>query len=199
MINETILREKINVCNNCNINYILGRIGDIINNNFMNPQDILIHDYLIAAHNLFLTWAGRFPSAINNITRNQLQNMLSDFILEANNSSWNNMQRTDMAVAQNPNLRNVLQDLVYNINNGLPNINDVVRRLNNICNPSLRTHVNGMGVFLATAILFANDNRNFMVIDNPVRMCFGLNNNISQIAQYNNIIMESQRLGTKND
>ena len=188
-----------NTCTNCNINYVLSRIRDILNGNFKKPNDKQIHDYLIAAHNLFLTWAPRFQNNnINNSPQNQLQNILSDFILEANNGSWNNMQRTGMAVAQNPALRNLLQTLInYRINNGIPDINDVTARLNRLC-AHIPGHVSGMSVFLATAILFARDDRNFMVIDKPVRDCFGLGENImNQLNNYANVIHQSQILAQK--
>ncbi len=94
-----------NICGNCNIHYVLGRIRDIINGSCNSPNDIQIHDYLIDAHNLFLTWGARFQNQnINPFTQNQLQNILGEFILEAHNGSWNNMRRTGVEVAHNPAL-----------------------------------------------------------------------------------------------
>ena len=185
-----------NICGNCNIHYVLGRIRDIINGSCNSPNDIQIHDYLFAAHNLFLTWAPRFQNQnINQLTQNQLQNILGEFILEAHNGSWNNMQRTGMAVAHNPALGNLLQVLFnYRINNGVPDINDVTARLIQLCS-HIPGHVKGMSVFLATAILFARDDKNFMVIDKPVRDCFGLGKNImNQLNNYANVIQQSQIL-----
>ena len=188
-----------NVCSNCNIDYVLGRIRDILNKNFNNSYDNQIYDYLIAAHNLFLTWSSKFePKIIDNSTQVQLKITLSDFILEANNGSWNNMQRTGSAVANSAMLKNLLKILInYKINNSMPDMNDVITRLNSICNPAASGHVGGMSVFLATAILFARDDKNFMVIDKPVRECFGLKNDITQLTDYDNIIQYSQGLAQK--
>ena len=103
------------------------------------------------------------------------------------------MQRTGMAVAQNPALGNLLQVLLnYRINNGVPDINDVTAGLNQLCS-HIPGHVKGMSVFLATAILFARDDKNFMLIDKPVRACFGLGKNImNQLNNYANVIQQSQ-------
>lgn len=78
----------------------------------------------------------------------------------------------------------------YKINSGIPDINDVIAILNRICAPG----PGNMSIFLATAILFARDDKNFMVVYKPVRDCFGLGNNNIQLNNYANVIQQSQML-----
>lgn len=160
-----------------------------------------IHDYLFAAHTLFLTWSGKFTfSMINSMTPNTVIGMVRDFIPEGNNGSWNNLQRGGITNSNSLLLKNGLLYLVnYRYNYMLPDINDIENRLTRLCSTNAYGYIKGMSIFFCTAVLFANDNKNFMVIDQPVREYFRLGNKIKQLNDYNNVIQKSQKFSNIHD
>jgi hypothetical protein len=168
----------------------------IIEGKSLNCRQEKIHDYLNTAHTLFLTWSGKFTfSMINSMTPDAVMGMVREFISEGNNGSWNNLQRGRITNSNSLLLKNGLLYLVnYSYINIFPNISNVVNRLKQLCSTNAYGHVKGMSVFLCTALLFTNDNKNFMVIDHPVREYFRLPDNIKQVNYYNYVIQESKKI-----
>ncbi len=164
----------------------------IIEGKSLNCRQEKIHDYLNTAHTLFLTWSGKFTfSRINSMTSDAVMDMIKNFIPEGNNGSWDNIQRVGITNSNSSLLKNRLLYLVnYRNKNMIPNIKDVVNRLTRLYSTNAYGHIKGMSIFFYTAVLSANNNTNFMVINQPVREYFGLGNNIKWLNNYNNVIQE---------
>ena len=76
------------------LNQVLKKLKYIIEGKSLSCTQAKIHDYLFAAHILFLKWSGKFTfSMINSMKPEAVFDMVRDFISEGNNGSWNNLQR----------------------------------------------------------------------------------------------------------
>ena len=188
-----------NLQNDPNLNYVLNKMSNILNGNFANSDERDIKNYLEKAHDLFSQWKSVFElKYIKVSTLSGIQAQVKEFLLERNNGSWSGMQRSNANVPKEPNLKDALIKLLeYRTNNGVPDLDDVTKRIDMLSNKKSDLHINGMSIFFCTAVLFVHDPENFMVMDGPVRDIFQVKNDPGQLANYNNIIQQSKSIISK--
>ncbi|AAT42610.1 hypothetical protein [Picrophilus oshimae] len=182
---------------------ILMKFGDIYRGIITNNNDKDIAEFIIRSEGLFRSWKSFFnPAYLSNIKRSpQLKNyfceMLEKYLPESGNGSWNGM---DMQTGNLCNQYNNVLDAFIDILNFnkfiFPDYDDVKSLLHKYVD-RVSGHISGMGILLTTSILFIHDENHFMVLDDPVKKYFQINNDNDAIDNYDSIIAYSQNLSAK--
>ncbi len=178
--------------NQNSFNSLLGRMRDIMSGKILSNYSPDIKGFLNCSYGIFSGWKNKFSlTNLQQVGVNGFRTYISDFLPESGNGSWSGLAR------HKPDIQAKISTLYANIITLLKSkgdINQVKMNLCTFCNPGSKSYFKGQTPFLLTAILFASDEDNFMVLDSPVREFYGRDSNNDAIGIYDSIIRVSQSL-----
>jgi hypothetical protein len=182
-----------------NLNYVLSKMSEILNGKFAKLDEEYVYNYFKIAYGLFSKWKQIFElKNIEGSSLQEIQDQVKMFLLERNNGSWSTMHWANGNVPKDPNLKEALIELLgYKTTNGLPDFDDVKRRIGILVDKNSNFHIKGMSILFCTSVLFAHYEENFMIMDGPVRDIFQIKDDAGQLEYYDHIIQQSKSLRKK--
>lgn len=167
--------------------YIMKRMDNIIAMNNPKNCELQVKNYLVNAYSQFTNWSRVFNlHYLNSITPKVLQKQVSNFTEEKYNGSWTGLNRNKGKIINSTLLKTTLIYLLsYKTQRNVPLMKDVISRIETIRSKNSQYYIPNMSVFFCTAILFAHDPNNFMVINGPTRDIFFFSKSVK--AQLNSL------------
>lgn len=170
---------------------ILNSMAGILNNNptrFTPKYEVA--EFLRCSHNLFSSWKGRLgPVLAGTYSDNQFWLLFEEFCRECKNGSWSDMCRHKSEIEPH---KSALYVSVRNLLSAGMHINRVVDIIQSVTKASNPSKITGLTPFPLTGILFASDEENFMILDNPVLEYFGFKSYEGALLEYQKIIDKSR-------
>ncbi|QRF75024.1 hypothetical protein Thermo_00517 [Thermoplasmatales archaeon] len=178
--------------NSVSFNSLLERVRDIVSGKILSKDSMNTKDYLDCSYGIFSGWKNKFSlTNLKQVGENGFASYIHDFLPESGNGSWSGLARHKPDIEANIG---ILYENVITLLRSKGNVGEVKEYLTTFSSSGSKNHFNGQSVFLLTAILFANDEDNFMVLDSPVREFYGRDSNNSAVEIYDSIIRTSQSL-----
>ena len=165
---------------------ILSKMSRILSNP-VGPEEHYVKDFLECANRLFSNWQSTMNQIANHsLGENKFWEFFERFLNECKNGSWSGMAR------HKPVIEHYKKELYAAVSQMLSARNDIKNVINIIKNTTLSSGLNkieGLTAFPMTGMLFAFDQANFMILDEPVLDYFDLNGNYdAALSNYNFII-----------
>ena len=165
---------------------MIGRIRNIICSQDGTSDISDARNFLSCAYGLFSNWKNFFQfQNIKSMNITNFKSQFEHFLDESGNGSWSGLARHKKSLLQNPR---ALQKAVIDLLKCTQNFQKIKQTLKDLCLTNRGGHIGGMSVFLCTAILFASDEGNFIVVDSPVKEYFGILDDEDTINNYGCII-----------
>lgn len=160
-----------------------------------SPVKHEVCQFLGCAYGLFSSWKSKFnPSLIGTYNADKFWTLFEDFLDESNNGSWSQMARgKDKIKKDKVQLFSSVKQLLTNGSN----LGEVVRIIKNVTSESSANKILGLTPFKLSGILFAHDENNYMILDNPVTEYFGYKDPDQALLNYKNIIDTSRSYSKK--
>ncbi len=189
---------------NSDFERVLIKFRDITEGNIVTFEDKEIAEFLMQAKGRFSTWKSFLNSNyLKSIKKSpQLPDYFCDMVKrclpENGNGSWNGMERQESNLcSQYIKLIDAFIDILDFNHFIFPDYDNVKELLHEYVDHTSTKHISGMGTLLATSILFVFDENHFMVLDEPVKTYFNVNDDKDGIDNYDKIISYSQQLAAK--
>ena len=175
---------------------ILNQMSNIEVNKSLTIEQRYAQQFLECAHKLFLDWRPTMKRiASKEVDENSFWGFFERFLNECENGSWSGMARHKPAIER---FKQELYNVVSKMLLSKTNINEVINIIKNTTMPSGASKIDGLTAFPMTGILFASDEDNFMILDEPVLDYFGLNGNYNNaLSNYKYIIDKSRKYSIK--
>ncbi|KJE49789.1 MULTISPECIES: hypothetical protein [unclassified Acidiplasma] len=175
---------------------ILSQMSNIITNKSLTTEQRYAQQFLECTHKLFLAWKPTMKRiASKEIDENTFWGFFERFLNECENGSWSGMARHKPAIEP---FKQQLYNIVSQMLLSKANINEVINIIKNTTMPSGANKIDGLTAFPMTGILFASDEDNFMILDEPVLDYFGLQEDYDgALSNYKYIIDKSKYYSTK--
>ena len=149
-----------------------------------------VRRFLQCSYDIFSSWKAKLNSiALGTSNENQFWDFFKDFLNECGNGSWSGMSRHKSEIyMQKSHLYNSIQKLL----SAGSDLSKIVAIIRNITDESSLNKINGLTAFPLTAMIFALNEKNFMVLDNPVIEYFGFKGYGDALQDYDKIIEKSR-------
>lgn len=149
-----------------------------------------VRKFLQCSYDIFSLWKAKLNSiALGTSDENKFWDYFEDFLNECGNGSWSGMSRHKSEIYIQ---KSFLYTLVQKLLSAENNLDKIVGIIRNITNESSLNKINGLTPFPLTGMLFASNEENFMVLDNPVIKYFSLKGYDDALQDYGNIIEKSR-------
>lgn len=151
---------------------ILNSMARILNNNptrFTTEYEVA--EFLRCSHNLFSSWKVKLgPILAGTYSDDQFWLLFEKFCRECENGSWSGMSRHKSKIEP---YKSSLYASVRNLLSAGVDAKSLVCIIQSVTKDSSPSKITGLTPFSLTGILFASDEDNFMILDDPVLEYFG--------------------------
>lgn len=151
--------------------------------------------YLQCAYDLFGSWRSKIGYILEgSYDENNFWSFFEKFCKESENGSWSLMCMNNSKVEKEKlKFFSTVRDILLSRGD----IQKIILLLNNVTDNSSQNRIIGLSPFPLTAILFASDEENYMVLDKPVLNYFGFSNYGEALPEYREIINKSRDYSKK--
>ncbi len=175
---------------------VLNGMASILTYNYPKNKKLdEVREFLQCAYGLFSSWKGKLnPHLTGTYDADKFWPLFVDFLKECENGSWSQMARHESKIEKyKTQLFSSLEQLL----SARANLNGTIRIMNSVTENSSPKKIAGLTPFILSGILFASDEDNFMILDNPVLEYFNLKDHREALSEYRNIIDISRSYSTK--
>lgn len=154
-----------------------------------------VSEFLQCAYGIFSNWKGKLNLLLTGTyDADKFWPLFEDFLGECKNGSWSQMARHKSEIAKyKTQLFSSLEQLL----SARANLNTTVGIMESVTENSSPKKIARLTPFILSGILFASDEDNFMILDNPVLEYFGFKDYGEALSEYRNIIDVSRSYSIK--
>ena len=151
--------------------------------------------YLQCTYDLFSSWRSEIGYILEvSYNENKFWSFFEEFCRESENGSWSLMCMNNSKVEKEKfKFFSTVRDILLSRGD----IQKIILLLNNVTDNSSPNKIIGLAPFPLTAILFASEEENYMVLDKPVLNYFGFSNYGEALPEYREIINKSRDYSKK--
>ena len=152
-------------------------------------------EFLRCAYGLFAGWKGKLnPPLTRTYDAATFWPLFVDFLKECKNGSWSQMARHNSEIEKyKTQLFSSLDQLLL----ARANLDKTIGIMESLTGSSSPVKIAGLTPFILSGILFASDEDNFMILDNPVLEYFHIKDYREALSEYRKIIDISRSYSTK--
>lgn len=173
-----------------NLKTILKDMADILSDNSYSTEKYNVRKFLQCAYKIFASWKVKWNYVMEEAyDENRLWSIFQDFCRECGNGTWSLMCRANSKLVHHKaEFHNSVQKILQNRDNE----KKIIELIADFTEGSSKNKITGLTPFQLTAILFASDEANFMVIDKPILEYFEYKDYRTALNNYQRIVDESR-------
>lgn len=176
---------------------VLNGMTSILMNNHPKKNKIPdeVREFLQCAYSLFSSWNGKLiPLLTGTYDADKFWPVFVDFLNECENGSWSQMARRKSEIEK---YKTQLFSSIEQLLSTRADLDKTVGIMESVTENSSPKKIAGVTPFILSGILFASDEDNFMILDNPVLEYFDLKDYREALSEYRNIIDISRSYSKK--